>query len=218
MNKLLVSDIRDLNDGIYKISSKNNCLDLNILGNVTIYLINENIDKINLNLKDASNLFFYDFRENNQNNISVNINQVNNSKVHYNYSFKNSEDCECIINNDIKGNNNESYLSIRNISNKGLSKIIINVKVFEDTTDNIALEDLKGINNGGNVLVEPNIVALSNEVVANHLATIGGVDKASLFYLMSKGINESNAKEILLKGFIYSNMDDFIKTGGEDYA
>ena len=215
MNKLLVSDIRDLNDGIYKISSKNNCLDLNILGNVTIYLINENIDKINLNLKENSNLFFYDFRENNQNNISVNI---NNSKVHYNYSFKNNTDTECVINNNIKGNNNESYLSIRNISNKGLSKIIINVKVFEDTTDNIALEDLKGINNGGNVLVEPNIVALSNEVVANHLTTIGGVDKASLFYLMSKGINESNAKEILLKGFIYSNMDDFIKTGGEDYA
>lgn len=218
MNKLLVSDIINLNDGIYHLIPQSNELEINVLGNVTIYLVQEKLNKIKINLKENSNLFFYDFRMNNEDNVLVNINQNNDSIVHYNYSFENINDTECIINNEIKGNNNESYLNVRNISDKGLSKIILNVSVLEGTVNNIALEDLKGIINGGNVLVEPNIVALSNEVVANHLTTIGGVSKDFLSYLMSKGIKESEAKKILLEGFKYSNMDDFIKMGGENHV
>ena len=218
MNKLLVSDIIDLKDGIYSLSSKDGNLSINVLGKVTIYLINEKVKNINIDLKENSDLFFYDFRKNMQ-DCKVTIKQNNDSKVHYNSSFQNQNNSSYQIDNYLKGNNNESYLSIRNISHKDNSQITINVKIEEKTTNNIALEDLKGIFNGGSVMIEPNIIALSNEVVANHLTTIGGVDKMSLYYLMSKGIEEKEAQKILLKGFIYSNMDEFIKkVGGDDYA
>lgn len=215
MNKLLVSDIINLNDGIYSLGSKDGNLEIVINGNVTIYLEDEELNNINLELDENSNLFVYDFRTN-CHDCHVKIEQNNNSKVHYNCSIQNNGNSNYQIDNNITGDNNESYLSIRTLSHKDDSKITINVKIDEKTKNNIALEDLKGIFDGGSVMIEPNIIALSNEVVANHLTTIGGVDKVSLYYLMSKGIKELDAKKILLKGFIYSNMDEFIKNMGGD--
>ena len=176
MNKLLVSDIIDLKDGIYTLKSTNGSLEINVKGNVTIYLVKEEIAKINLNLEEHSNLFVYDFRDNLKDCL-VTINQDHNSCVHFNSSIQNKGNSNYIIFNNIKGDNNESYIRVRCISNEGLSKIKLNVKIEEKTSNNIALEDLKGIYNGGSVMIEPNIIALSNEVVANHLTTIGELIK-----------------------------------------
>lgn len=57
----------------------------------------------------------------------------------------------------------------------------------------------------------------SNEVVANHLTTIGTFNSDELDYLMGKGLSIDSSKELLLKGFIYSNMDKYMKDllGGE---
>jgi len=216
MNKLLVSDIINLDNGEYILNCQNEDISIKINGEVKLYLYNEKIDKLNIDLKDNSTLKIYIFNDDKA-NLEVNINQNNNSKIYYNESFINELNNKLIINNSIVGNNNESYINIRNICNKNKSEIIINVEIKENTINNIALEDLKGINNGGMVHIEPNIICLSNEVVANHLTTIGGVDKNSLNYLMSKGINEEKSKKILLKGFIYSNMDEnFKKNFGGD--
>ena len=112
---------------------------------------------------------------------------------------------------------NKSVINVRNICNNKTSEVVINVDIKKDTLNNIALEDLKGINNGGFIHIEPNIICESNEVEANHLTTIGNLDKRLIDYLMSKSIKENDAKNILLKGFIFSNMDEFIKDkiGGE---
>jgi len=218
MNKLLVSDIIDLNSGSYNLVCKENNLKINIIGEVNIYLFNEILNEINIDINENGILNLYKFNNKKENNLIVNINQNNNSKLNYNEAFINELDNKLIINNYIKGNDNESKINIRNISDDNNSEIIINVEVDKNTVNNIALEDLKGINNGGFIHIEPNIVCLSNDVVANHLTTIGSLDKNSLEYLMSKGISEDNAKKILLKGFIYSNMDEyFIRNfGGEE--
>jgi len=217
MNKLLVSDSIDLSNDEILINCQTEKLDINVQGSVTIYLINETINTLNINLDDNSILNLYKFNNKKQNNLVVNINQINNSKLYYNESIINELDNKLIINNYIKGNNNESNINIRNISNKENSQIIINVEIDKNTINNIALEDLRGINNGGYIHIEPNIVCLSNEVEANHLTTIGSLDNNSLEYLMSKGISLDNAKKILLKGFIYGNMNEYIKNsfGGD---
>lgn len=217
MNKLLVSDIIDLNTGNYNLVCESKRLDININGEVNIYLNNEKLSLLTLNIKDNSILKIYKFNNKKENDLVVNIYQNNNSKLNYNEAFINELDNKLIINNYIKGNNNESVINVRNICNNNSSQVIINVEIDKDTINNIALEDLKGINNGGFIQIEPNIVCLSNEVSANHLTTIGSIDKVSLDYLMSKGISLDNAKKILLKGFIYSNMDEYFKTnfGGD---
>ena len=216
MNKILVSDIIDLNNDSYIINSKNNKIVLNILGNVKVYLINEVIDDITFDVKEKSNLDIYLFNKNVNNNLVVNIKERNDSLVNLNFSIINNANRELIVNNDMIGNNSKSVIKGRIISNKDLIKVIINVNVFSNTLNNIALEDLKGINNGGFVQIEPNITCLTNDVSANHLTSIGNLNKDMVSYLMSKGLNEQNAKNLMLKGFIYSNMDEYIKNLGDE--
>ena len=212
MNKLLVSDIIDLENGEYTLKVNSKDLVVNIKSNVTIYLINENLNKLDIMMQDNSNLKIYIFNKIWHNNLDVNIKQVNNSKINFNMSYTNDSNSNLIINNYLDGNNNESIINTRCVSNIGNSKIIINVNVAKDTINNIAVEDIKGINNGGFVHIEPNIIVLSNEVEANHLTTIGSLDKDAINYLLSKGISNKDAKDLLLNGFIYSNMDNYIKS------
>ena len=216
MNKLLVSDIINLNEGIYNIDFKGNKSIINVSGNVVVYIISQVINELIINLEDESKLTIYKYDKLLKGNIKIKINQKHNSNVEYNSSYISEEDVNLTINNDILGNNNNSNIVIRNISNNNYSNIVINVKIKENTMNNIALEDLKGINNGGFIKIEPNIICNSNEVTANHLTTIGILNQDEVNYLMSKGISEEKVKEILLNGFIYSNMDDYIKNlGGE---
>jgi len=217
MNKLLVSDIINLKNDSYVLECLNNKLKMIIEGNTTVYLVDQILNELNIEIKDGSNLNLYRFNKNNENDLVVNIFECNNTSLKYNESFINNKDNKLVINNYIKGNNNESVINIRNICNNKKSEIDINVLIDKNTINNIALEDLKGINNGGFIHIEPNIICESNEVVANHLTTIGNLDKRCLDYLMGKGLPIKLAKEILLKGFIYSNMDDYIKSifGGE---
>jgi len=217
MNKLLVSDIIDLNTGDYILECINKKININIKGEVTLYLKNQMLNELNIKIADNSILNIYQFNNKMESNLIVNINQNNNSKLNYNQSIINELENNLIINNYIKGNNNESKINIRNICEDNERKIIVNVEIEKDTINNIALEDLKGINNGGFIHIEPNIVCLSNDVIANHLTTIGSFDQEVLHYLMSKGITLNIAKILLKKGFIYSNMNEYFKKnfGGE---
>ncbi len=212
MNKLLVSDIIDLNNDICVLECQSDKLKIKSNGNCTIYLINQNINNLDILVNDNSSIKVYMINKNVNNNILINIIEGNNTNVDFRYTYINYNDYMCTINNEINGDDNHSNINIRNISKNGLSKSIINVYIKNKTKNNIGLEDLKGINDGGFVHIEPNIICLSNEVEANHLTTIGSIDKDSLNYLLSKGIDEENAKELLLKGFVYSNMDDYIKS------
>ena len=211
MNKLLVSDNIKINDGSYELDIKSNIVNITVDGNVILYLINQLLDKLSIELIDNSKLIIYKFNKYNENNIEININQNNSTILIYNEAIINKEDNKVIINNNIKGNNNKSEINIRNISDNNNSDIIINVNISKNTMNNIALEDLKGINNGGFIHIEPNIICDSNEVEANHLTTIGSIDEELISYMNSKGINSNNAKELILKGFIYSKMDEYIK-------
>ena len=218
MNKILVSDIINLDNNNYILDIKTSKLIINNKGNNKVFIINNNIiEDLIINMDDYSTLNIYIYNICINNNLFVNINQNNNSDINYNMAFINNSNNKLIINNDLNGNNNKSNINIRNISNKDEMVIKINVNIAQNTFNNIALEDLKGICNGGIVHIEPNIDTLSNEVMANHLTTIGAINKDELNYLLSKGISINKAKKILLKGFIFSNMDDYIKDnyGGE---
>ena len=59
MNKLLVSDIIDLSNGVYDLTCQNKELEINILGDVTIYLINTSLELLKINLNKESNLTVY---------------------------------------------------------------------------------------------------------------------------------------------------------------
>ncbi len=205
MNKILVSDIIDLESGTYLLEFTNNAT-INIKGNVIIYINNSKISNLTINLKDKSILNLYKLNLNN--NLVVDINQFNNTKLSYNETLINKLDNELIINNNILGNNNNSNISVRCLANNKKSIIKGNIFIKDNTLGNDAKEEIRGINNGGLVQIEPNIICHTNEVSANHLTTIGYLNKMEINYLRSKGITKNNAKKILLNAFIKSNLSE----------
>lgn len=51
-------------------------------------------------------------------------------------------------------------------------------------------------------VVVPDLDIQTNEVKASHAAAVSQLDQAQLFYMMSRGIEESLAKEELVKAFL----------------
>ena len=52
------------------------------------------------------------------------------------------------------------------------------------------------------VKAQPNLLIDEYDVVASHSASIGSIDKEELFYLMSRGLTETQAQEMVILGFI----------------
>jgi len=56
--------------------------------------------------------------------------------------------------------------------------------------------------------IKPNLFIDENDVIANHSAHIGKCDENKLFYLKSRGITEKNAESLIIKGFLYSKIEE----------
>ena len=52
------------------------------------------------------------------------------------------------------------------------------------------------------VYTKPELEIYANDVVCSHGATVGQLDAAALFYFQSRGIEEEQARSILMKGFL----------------
>lgn len=221
MNKILVKDYLKINDIIGEITSVNRSIILDVFGTNKLYLYNNDLNNIVLNVFDNSKLDIFIYG-NKLDDMTININQNNDSIVNFNYSFINYDNSNVKINNNIKGNNNTSNFIVRNISKKELSKIEVCANIIKDSKNNEVYEKINGITNGGNILVKPDIICDSFETVANHSSVIGYVNKDELHYLMSKGLDLDTANKLICNGFILNNMDKYmqekiLKEGGGIY-
>ena len=55
----------------------------------------------------------------------------------------------------------------------------------------------------------PRLIIQSEKVSCEHGATVGFLDEESLFFLMSRGFNEQEAKNILIEGFLTEVIAEF---------
>ena len=55
----------------------------------------------------------------------------------------------------------------------------------------------------------PNLEILENDIKAGHAATVGRINDLELFYLMSRGLPEKKAKELIVEGFLQSIIQQF---------
>lgn len=210
MNKILVKDYLKINDIIGEITSVNRSIILDVCGTNKLYLYNNDLNNIVLNVFDNSKLDIFIYG-NKIDDMTININQNNDSIVNFNYSFINYDNSNVKINNNIKGNNNTSNFIVRNISKKELSKIEVCANIIKDSKNNEVYEKINGITNGGNILVKPDIICDSFETIANHSSVIGYVNKDELHYLMSKGLDLDTANKLICNGFILNNMDKYMQ-------
>ena len=208
MNKLILEeDNNKLTTGNYLIEYYHH-ISLDLEGELTLSHYDTKNNNLNINLADNSNLnLFYVYILNKDLNIDLKVN--NNSILNTNFIFLNTGNNKVIININTIGSNNKENIKLRAINKNKDSKLEITYtgKVTKNTSDNELLDELKGlIPNNSSIKISPNIEVNTNEVMANHLVTIGSFDQSSLFYLKTKGLDDYMAKSLLLKSFLLSNI------------
>ena len=57
----------------------------------------------------------------------------------------------------------------------------------------------------------PNLEILENDIKAGHATTVGRINDLELFYLMSRGLPEEKAKQLIVEGFLESILNQFPK-------
>ena len=183
----------------------------NILMNKKVIdLINET-KNYNLELKENEQIII-NFYNNNIDNLNIKIVQTNSSSLIINFVSLIKKDTTINIENSIIGNDNKCIIKVHAIAEKGFGQINVKVKANENTKNNKVIEDLKAINEQGIISLMPILEIDTNEIDAEHYATIGQIDKQKLFYLQTKMLNKSSAYKLLREKFIYEIFDnDFLK-------
>ena len=206
---------------------KNNVIDLivkeedlviNIEGHVLInnieQLILEN-SSLTINLLPNSELLMNSFNLINPKLKKITFNQQEKSQLYFNYASLVKMQTNLIIDANIKGDNNITVINVMVVTQDSGQVIIeANGNIEEKTINNRFSENLHCLtmNEGQNKII-PNLIVKTNETEVNHSATIGPIDQDELFYLLSKGISETEANLLIRNGFLVSrlNLNDQLK-------
>ncbi len=92
--------------------------------------------------------------------------------------------------------------------NEGEFKFIVDGVITREAVDTNLRQDNKIINlNGGKSFILPNLIVDNSEIEASHAAYIGSFDEDKIFYLESRGINEEDATNLMIKAFLLNDME-----------
>ena len=58
------------------------------------------------------------------------------------------------------------------------------------------------------VIAMPTLEITADNVVCSHGASVTDMDENSMFYMLSRGINRSEARKLLLRGFVFEILED----------
>lgn len=105
-----------------------------------------------------------------------------------------------------------------NLINHGVNindgKLNFNVSSFvsKNNTGCIVNQSNRIINLTNNeCIIKPNMYIDCFDVTANHSALVGGFKDYEMFYLQSRGINTETATNLLIYGFLVSELPDLVK-------
>ncbi len=173
--------------------------------NKSMYVFNEDIS---LDVgKESIEIFHLVYNK----SISVNINlNDETSKVVYRLSVINKDSNMCLININHNKSKTESLVICHGV-NVLDKKLEFNVtgKVPNSSFKCICNQDNQIINlSDGESVIKPNLLIRNYDTVSNHSAYIGTFKESSLFYLMSRGISKSKAKEMLIETLLLGDFNE----------
>lgn len=97
-----------------------------------------------------------------------------------------------------------------------------NATIKQKAASSIAYQATKGLTLSKEAKIKalPNLYIDEYDVIANHACSIGSINKEDLFYLMSRGLTETEASKIVIMGFVKPILDhitsDDLKTRVEE--
>lgn len=195
------------------------CNDINI-----IFEINDNIianifefsidNDINIKNKYITNknatLNISTFFNNKKCNEEIIFNlDKDNSIINYNFACisYNSENYTIIINH----NNQNTISNVNNsaiVLNDSCLQFNVNSYLPPNNKNCILNQESKIITMGkNNSIIKPNMYIEEADVIAKHSSTIGTFNPDDIFYLMTRGIPYSDSIKLLIKGFLFKNLD-----------
>jgi len=92
---------------------------------------------------------------------------------------------------------------------KALYRGLVNVGTNAFGTNGYQKEDVLILSEDAEADAIPNLEINNNEVKCSHGVSIGKIDEEQIFYLMSRGIPENEAKKEIIEGFFYPVTKDF---------
>lgn len=213
MNKLLVvEDYKKIESGEYNLEYSNNAqLSINNICILHHYDIANN--NVSLDLLENSELTLYQASILTKNK-KMEVDLKENSKFRLNILIINTGKNKLTININMHQNNSKAEVRLRAINTNSNSNldIICNGTIIKHTENNELLEDLKGlILQEDTIKISPNMMVSTNEVMANHLVTIGPISEEDLFYLKSKGLSEKKARKLIVEAFIKNILSPELK-------
>ncbi len=212
-NILLAEDINKLEEGNYTFLYHKNVI-LNVQDKTFLSNFSKDNYDLTINIENNASVNF-DKVDIIRKNINIAVNINSDSAVKFNWLIINEGNNKVQLTINVLGNNNKVEIRVRAINRRGNSNldIICDGIINKDIKDNIFVEDLKGLLLNDSVIkISPNMLVNSNEVVANHLVTIGYLDPNMLFYLKSRGLSEKLACKLLLESFTCSLMNEELKS------
>lgn len=211
VNKLVVDKEILLKDFIGTIEVTSSAAIINIEGNCIINEIVNNYHKdITINIKDNASVVYNRFVLNPLDYGKLEIKHEDSASSIFNEGIICDKDYKMDLNIYENNSNIRSKILVRVITeNDAMVKINASGYVAKNTSNNEITEDLRAFNTGvSKVEILPNLIVDSNDVIANHNATISSVFDEELFYLNSKGINNNDAIKLLKNGFLLSIYND----------
>lgn len=93
-----------------------------------------------------------------------------------------------------------------------------NATIKKGCKKSVAHQKAKGLNlsKDSTIKAQPNLYIDEFDVEASHSASVGNINKDELFYLMSRGLKESDARKIVVLGFINPLVDKISDSYSEE--
>ena len=197
----------------------------------------ENNTNVNLNITVASNtnINLYIVNLDNNKNINLNYTILQNSNLTIN-KFYYKDDIFEKVNIDLKGKNSKIIYNFSAISTDN-QKYYLKINHFEENTKSIISNRLVTVKNGKidfridsivekektkcimdqstkiittnevKSTIKPNMYIDEYDVEAKHSSVVGTIKEEELFYLMSRGISYNEAFKLIIKGYLFSNIN-----------
>ena len=137
-------------------------------------------------------------------NSKIQIINEDKSRLEAHIGISGSEKNNIHIENTLRGSDITSEIRVRVVSEPNSYTYLKTVGILESGyTNNEFLEDIKYLNEyPGQIVCLPELLVASDDVIANHNMTCASFDTEMLFYLESRGLTKSRAKELMRNSFL----------------
>ena len=117
-----------------------------------------------------------------------------------------------------EGISRQLYKTILDDQSRGVFQGKIAVAAGAQKTDGRQLSRALLLSDQAEMDSKPELEILADDVACSHGATIGDLDADALFYLRARGLDESSARGLLLRGFVGEVVEELQSVEGRDYV